>query len=105
MDGLTRGAVVDYLTSPLLDRVHLLLSTQSFPIFNGADMLVLAGVVLLVLTPAPAPRCGPRETTCETPGPSRSTRAVHRVSADVHPRCHDLRLHWRRAPGRQDHLP
>ncbi|MFC3919591.1 signal peptidase II [Deinococcus metalli] len=53
MDGLTRGAVVDYLTSPLLDRVHLLLSTQSFPIFNGADMLVLAGVVLLVLTPAP----------------------------------------------------
>ncbi|WP_233554393.1 MULTISPECIES: signal peptidase II [Deinococcus] len=58
VDGLTRGAVVDYLSSPLLDQLHRLLNGQPFPVFNGADMLVIAGVALLLLslpktTPSP----------------------------------------------------
>ena len=46
-DGLTRGAVVDYLSSPALDNLHRHLTGQPFPIFNGADVLVLAGALLL----------------------------------------------------------
>ncbi len=47
LDGLTRGAVVDYLHSPALDNLHRHLTGQPFPIFNGADVLVLAGALLL----------------------------------------------------------
>lgn len=50
-DGLTRGAVVDYLASPALDVLSRQLSGQPFPIFNGADALVLTGVLMLLLAP------------------------------------------------------
>lgn len=63
-DGLTRGAVVDYLSSPLLDTVHRAVNGQNFPIFNGADVLVLMGVVLLLLT---LPRPRHHSATQETP--------------------------------------
>ncbi|PTA66776.1 signal peptidase II [Deinococcus arcticus] len=49
LDGLARGAVVDYLTSPLLDRVSELLSGRPFPIFNLSDVLVCTGVAALLL--------------------------------------------------------
>lgn len=49
VDGLTRGAVVDYLNSPLLDQLHRLVNGQPFPVFNGADVLVIFGSVLLFL--------------------------------------------------------
>ncbi|KQR35138.1 signal peptidase II [Deinococcus sp. Leaf326] len=62
-DGLTQGAVVDYLRSPLLDTFHRGLNGQNFPIFNGADVLVLTGIVLLLLT---LPRTRPRGTPQET---------------------------------------
>lgn len=62
-DGLTQGAVVDYLSSPFLDTLHRVLNGQNFPIFNGADVLVLAGIVLLFLT---LPRTRPRGASQET---------------------------------------
>lgn len=43
LDGLMRGAVVDYLTSPVLDTVSRLVSKAPFPIFNLSDVLVCAG--------------------------------------------------------------
>lgn len=49
VDGLTRGAVVDYLTSPLLDRLSETLSGRPFPIFNLADVYVSAGVLWLLV--------------------------------------------------------
>ncbi|MGM9319653.1 signal peptidase II [Deinococcus aquaticus] len=63
-DGLTRGSVVDYLSSPLLDAVHRAVNGQNFPIFNGADVLVLAGVILLLLT---MPYAGPQHAPQEIP--------------------------------------
>lgn len=48
LDGLMRGAVVDYLTSPLLDRASQLISSRPFPIFNLSDILVCVGVAALV---------------------------------------------------------
>lgn len=50
VDGLTRGAVVDYLSSPLLDQLHRQLNGQPFPVFNGADVLVIVGVALMLLS-------------------------------------------------------
>jgi len=50
IDGLVRGAVVDYLTSPLLTLVARPLSGQPFPIFNLSDVLVCAGTVWLFVT-------------------------------------------------------
>lgn len=52
LDGLTRGSVVDYLSSPLLDNFSQRLSAQPFPVFNLADVLVLLGVAGLFLTSA-----------------------------------------------------
>jgi len=52
VDGLTRGSVVDYLSSPLLDRFSQRLSAQPFPVFNLADVLVLLGVAALLLASA-----------------------------------------------------
>ncbi|MBZ9752878.1 signal peptidase II [Deinococcus sp. HMF7604] len=49
LDGLARGAVVDYLTSPLLDRVSNILSSRPFPIFNLSDVLVCVGVAALLV--------------------------------------------------------
>lgn len=49
LDGLARGAVVDYLTSPLLDTVSGALGGGRFPIFNLSDMLVVTGVVWLLV--------------------------------------------------------
>ena len=63
-DGLTQGAVVDYLSSPLLDTLHRAANGQNFPIFNGADVLVLTGVLVLLLT---LPRSRPHPATQETP--------------------------------------
>ncbi len=48
LDGLARGAVVDYLTSPLLDAVSRGLTGRAFPIFNLSDVLVCTGAVWLV---------------------------------------------------------
>lgn len=48
LDGLTRGAVVDYLTMPPLDVVSGLLSGRDFPIFNLSDVLVSTGTVWLL---------------------------------------------------------
>lgn len=62
-DGLTQGAVVDYLSSPLLDTLHRAVNGQNFPIFNGADVLVLAGVSLVLLTTS---RTRPQRTPQET---------------------------------------
>ncbi|WP_155300885.1 signal peptidase II [Deinococcus kurensis] len=64
IDGLTGGAVVDYLSSPLLDAAHRAITGRNFPIFNGADVLVLAGVLLLLLT---LPRSRSHHATQETP--------------------------------------
>lgn len=51
LDGLARGAVVDYLTSPLLDTVSRAVSNQPFPIFNLSDVLVCVGTgALFVLS-------------------------------------------------------
>lgn len=50
LDGLARGAVVDYLTSPLLDAVSGTLGGGRFPIFNLSDVLVCAGVAGLLLS-------------------------------------------------------
>nr|WP_274704800.1 signal peptidase II [Deinococcus geothermalis] len=49
VDGLARGAVVDYLTSPLLDVVTLPLTGRPFPIFNLSDVLVCTGTLWLLL--------------------------------------------------------
>lgn len=49
VDGLVRGAVVDYLTSPLLDRLSQAVNGQPFPIFNLADILVCTGVLWLAI--------------------------------------------------------
>ena len=54
---------MDYLSSPFLDTLHRVLNGQNFPIFNGADVLVLAGIVLLFLT---LPRTRPRGASQET---------------------------------------
>jgi len=48
LDGLIRGAVVDYLTMPTLDAVSSLLSGRDFPIFNLSDVLVSTGTVWLL---------------------------------------------------------
>lgn len=51
LDGLMRGAVVDYLTSPLLDTVSSAVSREPFPVFNLSDVLVCAGTgALLILS-------------------------------------------------------
>jgi len=51
LDGLMRGAVVDYLTSPLLDTVSRAVSREPFPVFNLSDVLVCAGTgALLILS-------------------------------------------------------
>lgn len=49
LDGLIRGAVVDYLTMPTLDGVSTTLSGRDFPIFNLSDVLVCTGTVWLLL--------------------------------------------------------
>lgn len=49
VDGLARGAVVDYLTSPVLDAVSRALSGGRFPVFNLSDVLVCSGTVWLLL--------------------------------------------------------
>lgn len=49
LDGLMRGAVVDYLTMPTLDALSRVLSGRDFPIFNLSDMLVCTGTVWLLL--------------------------------------------------------
>ncbi|WP_019008663.1 signal peptidase II [Deinococcus aquatilis] len=49
LDGLLRGAVVDYLTSPLLDVGSRVLTGRPFPIFNLSDVLVCAGVFWLAV--------------------------------------------------------
>lgn len=77
VDGLTRGAVVDYLTSPLLDRLSGALSGRPFPIFNLADVFVSGGVLWLLVqsgwtarrSPRPAPPADtlPGHPTKETP--------------------------------------
>ncbi|WP_343216694.1 signal peptidase II [Deinococcus aestuarii] len=64
VDGLTRGAVVDYLTSPLLDAVSGTLGGGRFPIFNLSDVLVCAGVAGLLL------HAGWRERQARREGPS-----------------------------------
>ncbi|WP_322618886.1 signal peptidase II [Deinococcus terrestris] len=48
VDGLARGAVVDYLTSPLLDLAARALTGRPFPIFNLSDILVCTGVAWLL---------------------------------------------------------
>jgi signal peptidase II len=49
VDGLIRGAVVDYLTSPLLDAGARLLTGRPFPIFNLSDVWVCAGTLWLAV--------------------------------------------------------
>ncbi|GAA5514995.1 lipoprotein signal peptidase [Deinococcus carri] len=49
LDGLMRGAVVDYLTSPLLDSLTRPLTGETFPIFNLSDVLVFSGAAGLLL--------------------------------------------------------
>lgn len=49
VDGLARGAVVDYLTAPLLDVVARPLTGRPFPIFNLSDVLVCTGTLWLLL--------------------------------------------------------
>ncbi|QBY07515.1 signal peptidase II (plasmid) [Deinococcus metallilatus] len=49
LDGLTRGAVVDYLTAPVLDVVARPLTGRPFPIFNLSDVLVCTGTLWLLL--------------------------------------------------------
>lgn len=49
VDGLARGAVVDYLTSPLLSAAAVPLSGRPFPIFNLSDVLVCTGTFWLLL--------------------------------------------------------
>lgn len=66
VDGLTRGAVVDYLTSPALDRISLWVSAQPFPIFNLADMLVIAGVLVLGIRAFERPVRAPNPTQGES---------------------------------------
>nr|WP_256488083.1 signal peptidase II [Deinococcus sp. HSC-46F16] len=48
VDGLARGAVVDYLTSPLLDLAARPLIGRPFPIFNLSDILVCTGIAWLL---------------------------------------------------------
>ncbi|MEF2278276.1 signal peptidase II [Deinococcus sp. YIM 134068] len=48
VDGLARGAVIDYLTSPVLDAVSRALGGGRFPIFNLSDVLVCTGTVWLL---------------------------------------------------------
>ncbi|GGR27177.1 lipoprotein signal peptidase [Deinococcus ruber] len=67
VDGLTRGAVVDYLTSPLLDTVSMLLSRQAFPIFNVSDVLVSGGVLWLLVSS----RRSPPQAAVDTAGGTR----------------------------------
>ncbi len=51
IDGLTRGHVVDMLQSHWLSAVYSLLGFGSiFPIFNIADMGVVGGVLLLIVS-------------------------------------------------------
>jgi len=58
LDGLTRGAVVDYLTMPPLDAVSGLLSGRDFPIFNLSDVLVSTGTAWLLCASWRAERRG-----------------------------------------------
>ncbi|MVN88924.1 signal peptidase II [Deinococcus sp. HMF7620] len=69
LDGLARGAVVDYLTSPLLDRVSNILSSRPFPIFNLSDVLVCAGVAALLLVSWWRERRAQRQTPSTHPTP------------------------------------
>lgn len=48
LDGLARGAVVDYLTSPLLDAASRAVTGRPFPIFNLSDVLICAGALWLL---------------------------------------------------------
>lgn len=48
LDGLIRGAVVDYLTSPLLDAASRAVTGRPFPIFNLSDVMICAGVIWLL---------------------------------------------------------
>jgi len=67
LDGLTRGAVVDYLTTPTLDLLSSALSGQDFPIFNLSDVLVCSGTVWLLLANLKAGQRSERTTTIDPP--------------------------------------
>ena len=73
VDGLVRGAVVDYLTSPVLDGVSRALGGGRFPIFNLSDVLVCSGALWLLLHAWQAERraghsaSAPRGTPKENP--------------------------------------
>lgn len=62
LDGLTRGHVVDYLSSPALSAATQAVGAGAFPIFNLADVWVVAGAALLLVT---------ARTAGVQPGPSR----------------------------------
>lgn len=70
VDSLTRGAVVDYLTSPMLDRLSGTLSSRPFPIFNLADVYISAGVLWLLVQSGWTKRRSPRPAAPADPVPS-----------------------------------
>ena len=63
IDGLTRGFVVDMLWSHWLSMIYTPIFRGEFPIFNIADMGVIGGTILLMMSSLLNPQKAQTQTT------------------------------------------
>ena len=63
IDGLTRGFVVDMLWSHWLSMIYTPIFRGEFPIFNIADMGVIGGTILLMISSLLNPQKAQTQTT------------------------------------------